>query len=592
MPDNLQALVLARFDQLEPQNQEILQVASAIGHRFDLNLLRKAFSSIDELNFQDAISNLVDRDFIRATSNRSEGDYQFTHILFSDTIYGTLLNRDRKVLHEKIATSIEEAYSDRLDEQVEILAKHYSWSSRHDKALHYLILAGSKAAGRHILPQARMHYQDALDRFAEIQPSPEQEIQVKLGLGEVCVFAGEYEEARSLFQSALEISNKSNQPQDVLLSCEIQRKISTTYERQGEYDLAMEMLMSAETKLHHSNEEHSIERAKILNDAGWLYVRRGNLPSAEKFLNQALAIVLETTHFDVIASIYNRLGGIYFHLDDSVKASEYVHRSMELSHRFGDIAAVARAHNNLGLLKWKSGEWDAALEHFAQSVEINDRLGDAETLIHLHGNIGVLQKDKGNLEIARKHIEISRETAKRIGHTYLEGASNLQFALYLIAAKKWKEALKYCDLSELIFQKLDALDNLVDLLWIRGKSWLGLGELDKAEDVVKVAFTTINKLGTKALIPTLEQGRIQRLRGNLSVEKGEYENADRILKECVEYFSSLDNQIELGRTYADCMRLDKLRNDMEGAKRHYMRARTIFNQLGAMLDVRELSQNM
>ena len=67
-------------------------------------------------------------------------------------------------------------YRERLEEHLEALAYHYRHSGEGDKAIHYLELAGDKAAAVFSLPEARKHYQDAIALIDGQDRSPETDV--------------------------------------------------------------------------------------------------------------------------------------------------------------------------------------------------------------------------------------------------------------------------------------------------------------------------------------------------------------------------------------------------------------------------------
>jgi hypothetical protein len=155
VPDTLQELILARFDRLVSSEKHVLQVASVIGKNFALPVLGTVLREIDPITLRSTLDSLVDREFILPQVDTLETEYTFRHILMSDAIYGTILRKERSRWHGEVGEVIETLYAEQLDEQIELLASHYRWSPKLDRALHYLILAGQKAARTNLHEQAR-----------------------------------------------------------------------------------------------------------------------------------------------------------------------------------------------------------------------------------------------------------------------------------------------------------------------------------------------------------------------------------------------------------------------------------------------------
>jgi tetratricopeptide (TPR) repeat protein len=549
-------------------------------------VLSKVLEEILSEQMQVILAHLSARAFIVPRADGAAGEYAFRHVLTSDAIYSTLLRRERSELHGQVGQAIEALYHDRLDEQVYLLARHYSWSAMLDKALKYLIQAGEKAARDYLNLQARDYYQQALELLPRVEHARSQASQLYTGLGDVLVFVGEYDQARERYQAA-EALIDSDDPSRIAASTALRRKISTTYERQGDFDQALDHLDAAQYLLDGSELPLPGERVKNLNNIGWIHFRRGELDQANQYLCEALALAEEMHQPEIIASVYNRLGGIYFAKGDLDQAANFVRRSLSLREAMGDIGAVARSYNNLGLLEWKQGRWNAALDSFLRSADLNATLGDIEATIHLEGNIGILYTDRGDLGQAKKYLEGCLEKARQIGHGYLEAAAHLQLARYWLAAKNWQKTLAYCEQSETIFQSLGSTENAADLHWCKGEAWLGSGDVEKADRICQ-EILALMRAGELSSQPSTELGRVVRLQGKVAQARRQFDLAAQLFDESLRHFRALDDRLELGRTIVLQAFLAIAQGHQEIVPKLISESRRIFAELGARLDLREL----
>lgn len=585
VPATVQGLILARFDRLPASQRHILQVASVIGHHFGTTLLAALLPPAEQESLQETLDELVTRDFLLPPSGKREGEYSFRHVLMSEAIYATLLKRDRAQLHGLVGEAIEKLFSSRLEELVELLARHYYWSNRLDQALHYLILAGQKSARGYANDQARQNFEAALEILPRTRHTPDQLQQVHSGLGDILVLTGDYLGARKHYLVALEALQSGGQACGEPC-CTLLRKISTTYERQGEYDQALRCLSGAGSALDAVPGQANIERARILNDLGWIQFRRGNLDEAQECLLKALHHVEKESQYDVIASIYNRLGGVYFQKDALEQASEFVEKSLHLREQIGDIAAVARSYNNLGLLDWKKGDWEGALDNFRHCVALHATLGDVEGMIELHSNLGLLLLDRGSFHEAQKHFQEALDSAQQIGHSYHISFIYLYLCRLYVAQEDWDEALEYSRRSEESFREIGALDHLVDVYTYAGLAWLGKGSLQQARLAGEKALNVFKTLGTGKLAAQAEdRGRALRLLGEVARLESDYTLSEQYLVESAGIFEIIGNQLERGRSFLSLASLSYDRQDLQNAEVQLQEAKKIFRQLGATRDL-------
>src|SRR5262249_20119239 len=134
MPATLRDLIMARVDRLPEAPRHVLQVASVIGRRFPLGLLRAAVDAPDPPAGPPRA--LEEQELIFRVPDAGE-EYRFKHALVQDAIYETLLRPRREELHRRVGEAIEQLYADRLGEWAEVLAHHYGCTGRTDKAARY-----------------------------------------------------------------------------------------------------------------------------------------------------------------------------------------------------------------------------------------------------------------------------------------------------------------------------------------------------------------------------------------------------------------------------------------------------------------------
>jgi class 3 adenylate cyclase len=152
LPGTVQNLLTARVDRLAPNDRALLQAASAIGRRFDPELLAV---SAGETYIDTRLEAMQALDLVRRESKSS--DYEFKHALVRDALYQSLLTEPRKALHLKIAEEVERRSGNRLNEVAEVLAQHYSQTDRAEKAFAYLSMAGAKSLSVYSLDEATTH---------------------------------------------------------------------------------------------------------------------------------------------------------------------------------------------------------------------------------------------------------------------------------------------------------------------------------------------------------------------------------------------------------------------------------------------------
>lgn len=144
LPATIEGLILARIDRLEQNSRRILELASVIGREFPERLLR-AVGNTDQ--FEPKIRHLLDLEFIYEKEITPELLYLFKHYLTQEATYNSILIQQRKEMHRKVASAIENVYKDSLDRYNCVLAQHYEKAAEYQRAFECYRSAGDKAQG-------------------------------------------------------------------------------------------------------------------------------------------------------------------------------------------------------------------------------------------------------------------------------------------------------------------------------------------------------------------------------------------------------------------------------------------------------------
>jgi class 3 adenylate cyclase/tetratricopeptide (TPR) repeat protein len=174
IPATVQAILAARIDRLPGDQKGLLQMLSAIGEEFGINLIQRVtHRSGEQVNRM--LANLQLAEFIYEEPDASELKYSFEHALTREVASNSMLLERRREIHERTAAAIEDLYPRMLDDHLAELAHHYSRSANVAKAVHYLKLAGEQAGRRSAYEEALGALQEAIDLLAKIPASRERD---------------------------------------------------------------------------------------------------------------------------------------------------------------------------------------------------------------------------------------------------------------------------------------------------------------------------------------------------------------------------------------------------------------------------------
>lgn len=107
------------------------------------------------------LDTLEAKGLIKLAAVRPDLEYLFRHALVQDAAYGSLLKQERRELHGRVATALEQLYPERRDELAPVLAMHFEQAGENDKAVDYFIAGGRHALEANAIPEAFAAYDRA-----------------------------------------------------------------------------------------------------------------------------------------------------------------------------------------------------------------------------------------------------------------------------------------------------------------------------------------------------------------------------------------------------------------------------------------------
>lgn len=208
LPNSLQGTIVHRVDQLRPEEQLVVKVASVIGRVFDRRLVSEVYPVPEDIPRLDLIlEQLIARDLVHREGEPSAGRYRFKHLITQEVIYDLLPFTRRQKLHTDIAQWLERTYADDLSQLYSQLAWHWKKAEITTKAVAYLEKAGELAlrAGAHA--EAKRFFTELLETPIVMTPPDNASIRQACWawhLGTACAGLGDLHGAADRARQALQ----------------------------------------------------------------------------------------------------------------------------------------------------------------------------------------------------------------------------------------------------------------------------------------------------------------------------------------------------------------------------------------------------
>ena len=575
VPASLESLIRARVDSLDISARQLLQIASVIGHRFNGTLLAQVAERDDNHLI---LSQLHTRGMLNPTV---EEDYwEFSHPLIEVIVYNSVLRAQRRILHHRTAIALENQWQGAEEEHAEDLAYHFRKAEIYDRALHYLILAGERAAARHANDVAVSFFEQAAELLSAVpEVGDEARWRIIHQMGEVYQFIGNYDTSLAVLQSGLDLL------QSTWLSpaqrAGIYRRMGDTAHKKGDQEQAIIYLEQALGIIGEPDDSQSrVEASLIYARLGWCYFMQSDFESAKEAVMKSMHYAGIAKNLTTLAMAENYLGGILFRQGDLQQAMQHTRTAMAYWQEIGYSWGVAAALSNLGILESVSGNWQAAYNSIKRSLDLRQKMGDVDGVAITNHNLGQLVRGLGDVAQAELYYRDSLAVSRPFQMNWHAANSFVGLAQSLLCQEKIDEANESVQESFRLAQEINAPDVIVEAYCTLAEIQLANDRLVEAEESAQTAAKLASQIGVSPLLATA-----WRLTSASLLRQGHIQNAKQALESAWQALQDGPDRIEDGRLHAQAMLVALAANDQEQVQMHRNAAEQVFKQLGASRDL-------
>lgn len=401
LPGNVLSLLTARIDRLEPPVRRTMQLASVIGRSFPLRVLERIAERPAGV-LDEHLKRLGQADLVRPTLTGAEAEYAFRHALTRDAAYETILLRQRRRYHRRVAEAMEALYADRLGDEAPRLAYHFAEGRDWERAIRYYTQAGEAAARLYANSEAIEHYTKAL-HICRTNPTALDDAALAdlyRRLGRVHEVAGRHDEALGIYEELERLGRDRDRPAlelEGLMPQAILRLTPTPYEDAG--------------------------RGRALAERILALARRSNRPDAEAHGHWALMLL----HLNLVP--------------DAEGAVAEGERALALARANGLTELEAFILNDISRAYANAGRSDEAFTAFEEAYERWRALGNEPMMADVLSiwSQGLLLR--GDLAGAERTARQGLEIGRRIGNLWAQAFNSYSLGYALLELGRVSEAI-------------------------------------------------------------------------------------------------------------------------------------------------------
>ncbi len=428
VPPTLTGVIEARLDSLPAPQREVLQRAAVVGRVFwaeaVASLLAQDASASNLPAVEAALAGLNTRDLVfRRTSSAfaDTGEYVFQHTILHEVTYETVLKRQRRADHARVARWLIQRSGERAEEYAGAIAGHLEYAEELEGAATWYQRAGIRSAAQYANDNAVHYFTRSLDltpadhlprryellvhrvqvydllgersaqaadlltlaALAEALNDDRRRVEVMLMRASLAEISGDYETALTLAEAGIALAQVSGV---TTLQAEGHVLAGLSHLRLHNYPVAQDQLQRALTL---TRQDSLLPlRARALRLMANILMEQGQVQSAMEYQQQALEIARQLGDRRAEGQAYNGLGSAACRQQNFTAAIGYYEEYLRLSQEIGDRTGAGSACNNLGDAYLKLGQADVARQHFVQALEMNHQAGNWRGEVIALANLG------------------------------------------------------------------------------------------------------------------------------------------------------------------------------------------------------------
>jgi len=452
IPGSVREVIAARLDRVRPGAKRIAQVAAVLGRQFRRSDLLQLVEG-EQIDLDAELAELTRRGVIHRKSLFSDDEFRFGESLTQEVAYDSLLLKQRRQLHGRVAAQLEAGGGDTSLSRPALLAHHYARSDERERAIETLLAA---AADAERLPSYRTSLElfrqawemgEALLRDGKADPRVRKWVMdATAGYARIAV----------LYGTAVEVDAERAALRARELALELGDKSTAAVQR-----VMHGMLLSADPARFAEGVGLTETAVSEMQDLG-------NTPLV---LHASRALAWNALLDGRFAAARTTLDHVLYELEQAGQREA-----------LSDVYVSTRWMRD-GVIQ-SSDDYSAAFAHATETFELAQRANNRTTQSGSASVLAQVHMARAEYSLARKWAGISLEVSEQIGS--LAGVHRGE-ALLLAARVALGEMVTLGPLADRLQDGIAQGGNMLMAIQPVVEAFLGLGEVKRAERAARVA---------------------------------------------------------------------------------------------------------
>ncbi|MCZ6796057.1 MAG: tetratricopeptide repeat protein [Planctomycetota bacterium] len=568
IPHRMEDLLQKRISKIEEGKRQILEVMAVLNKPVSPKFLQR-FKRFTQAPILVQLRDLETAGIVHKLFENGKLHFEIEQPKVREILYSNLSEEPRQAYHGEVGAAFEDEYRYREEEILEELAYHYQRSDRAERAMEFAVRAGDRLKAIYANERAFEYYLYVLEEVADQPEYVNVYFDIREKLADLCMIMGRYDAAEEHYTALLMTDTRDMLSPDRVTTLYL--RLGKVSEVQGDYDRALHCYKDARNFLSTvgGKDEKILDRARVYNSIGWVYVCMGKYEKAMTISLEALRVIQNETERIEHAMIYSTIGSANYFKGNIKEAIKYHQKSLDIKEHLEDIPEIVRTLNNLGEAYLVSSEYGDSWEHFRRALGASEEIGDPYGRAMTMHNLANLYYAVGDLDEADRYLEHSIEQSKAYNMRFLSLRNYLVRGMVLTERREYSKAEGNFFRVLTAYSKQGNRAGLCSTLLSVAKVHRLNANPEEARAMAEEARRYAEELGIQSLKARwcLEDSRLLRMSGG-----GSCQEALERLEEGIRLAAKLDDPEFLGELHFELAEVLVTMREVSKASQHYRMA--------------------
>ena len=378
-------------------------------------------------------------------------------------------------------------------------------------------------------------------------------------------------EAKELYETAIEIMNKTGNRKQEAVACEA---LAYLFKSLFDYEKAKEYYQKA-LKVHIEIGDRQ-EEADAYGNLGNMFESLAEYDKAKEYLEKAIVISIEIGDRQREGNAYGNLGQVFTSLAEYDKAKEYLEKALAIQTEIGNKKEEATSYGSLGTVFKGLGEYDKAEKYFKKALTISIQIGDKKGEASSYGNLATVFRYLAKYDKAKECYDKALPIIVEIGDREKEAGILMGLGcLSLTSLADYNKATEYLKKALAIVIEIGDKQGQANAHGNLGALFRDLGEYDKAKKHYETALAIAIETDDRQNL-----AKTYLMLGSLSLDRCKYPKAEENIRNALALATEIEDRDSEACCYLSLGRLFEEIGDLPKAKEHFEKALTLEIEIG------------